>query len=178
MENNVLKFYKDCTICPRKCHIDRTKKKGFCQSTATLKIARAALHYYEEPSISGNTGSGTIFFSGCSLRCLFCQNKEISQQNFGKEISISRLAEIMLELEKQKANNINLVTPTHFVPSIIEAIKIARKKVFLFLLFTIVAVMKILKLSPYLKELLTFILLILNMQVANWQMIFHLLKIM
>lgn len=121
-------LYNSCELCPRKCHINRNTTKGICSNTSTLKVARSALHYFEEPSISGTNGSGTIFFSGCNLKCCYCQNKEISNNNFGINISVERLSELMLELQKKKANNINLVTPTHFVPSIIEAIKLARKK--------------------------------------------------
>ena len=121
-------LYNSCELCPRKCHINRNTTKGICSNTSTLKVARSALHYFEEPSISGTNGSGTIFFSGCNLKCCYCQNKEISNDNFGINISVERLSKLMLELQKKKANNINLVTPTHFVPSIIEAIKLARKK--------------------------------------------------
>ena len=120
-------LYNSCELCPRKCHINRNTTKGICSNTSTLKVARSALHYFEEPSISGTNGSGTIFFSGCNLKCCYCQNKEISNDNFGINISVERLSELMLELQKKKANNINLVTPTHFVPSIIEAIKLARR---------------------------------------------------
>lgn len=120
-------LYNSCELCPRKCHINRNINKGICSNTSTLKVARSALHYFEEPSISGTNGSGTIFFSGCNLKCCYCQNKEISNDNFGINISVERLSELMLELQKKKANNINLVTPTHFVPSIIEAIKLARR---------------------------------------------------
>ena len=118
---------KECTLCPRNCRINRYNKKGFCGATNKIKIARAALHYYEEPSISGINGSGTIFFSGCNLQCVFCQNNEISKNNFGKEISITRLSEIMIELQQKKAHNINLVTPTHYIPQIVKAIKKAKK---------------------------------------------------
>lgn len=121
-------LYNSCELCPRKCHINRNTTKGICSNTSTLKVARSALHYFEEPSISDTNGSGTIFFSGCNLKCCYCQNKEISNNNFGINISVERLSELMIELQKKKANNINLVTPTHFVPSIIEAIKLARKK--------------------------------------------------
>lgn len=120
-------LYNSCELCPRKCHINRNTTKGICSNTSTLKVARSALHYFEEPSISGTNGSGTIFFSGCNLKCCYCQNKEISNDNFGINISVERLSELMLELQTKKANNINLVTPTHFVPSIIEAIKLARR---------------------------------------------------
>lgn len=119
-------LYNSCELCPRKCHINRNTTKGICSNTSTLKVARSALHYFEEPSISGSNGSGTIFFSGCNLKCCYCQNKEISNDNFGINISVERLSELMLELQVKNANNINLVTPTHFVPSIIEAIKLAR----------------------------------------------------
>ena len=120
-------LYNSCELCPRKCHINRNTTKGICSNTSTLKVARSALHYFEEPSISGSNGSGTIFFSGCNLKCCYCQNKEISNDNFGINISVERLSELMLELQVKNANNINLVTPTHFVPSIIEAIKLARE---------------------------------------------------
>ena len=121
-------LYNSCELCPRKCHINRNINKGICSNTSTLKVARSALHYFEEPSISGTNGSGTIFFSGCNLKCCYCQNKGISNDNFGINISVERLSELMLELQAKNANNINLVTPTHFVPSIIEAIKLARKR--------------------------------------------------
>ena len=100
---------------------------GFCGQSDEIRIARAALHYYEEPCISGKEGSGAVFFTGCNLRCVFCQNISISQGNTGKPVSVKRLAEIFTELEKQGANNINLVTPTHFAPQITEAIKLSRQ---------------------------------------------------
>ena len=118
---------KECTLCPRNCKINRYNKQGFCGGTNKIKIARASLHYFEEPSISGKNGSGTIFFSGCNLQCVFCQNNEISKNNYGKEISITRLSEIMLELQNKKAHNINLVTPTHYIPQIKKAIIKAKK---------------------------------------------------
>ena len=124
----MIDVYKKCDLCPRKCLIDRTKTLGYCKATDKVKVARSALHYFEEPSISGTNGSGTIFFSNCNLKCCYCQNKEISTDGFGKEVSIERISEMMLELEEKHANNINLVTPTHYVPSIIEAIKLARSK--------------------------------------------------
>ena len=117
---------RHCTVCPKKCGADRTVRPGFCGSGAVPKIARAALHYGEEPCISGTAGSGTVFFSGCSLRCLFCQNYEVSRHSFGEEITVSRLAEIFRELEEQGANNINLVTPTHWAPVIAEALSLYR----------------------------------------------------
>ena len=122
------KSYEVCQCCPRKCQVNRQNQYGVCHSSEHLKIARAALHFEEEPSISGQHGSGAIFFCGCNLNCVYCQNKEISQNGKGKEISVERLAQIMLELQEKKAHNINLVTPTHFMPSIKEAIKLAKKQ--------------------------------------------------
>ena len=124
MEN----YFKDCTLCPRMCHIDRTKYSGVCGVKDKMIVARASLHMWEEPCISGDNGSGTIFFSGCNLKCIFCQNYEISTKNIGKEISIEDFATICLNLEKEGANNINLVTPTMYVPLIVEGIKLARSK--------------------------------------------------
>ena len=122
------KLLGNCKLCPRNCGVNRIDGElGFCGATDKLKVARASLHMWEEPCISGENGSGTVFFSHCSLKCIFCQNNNISQNNFGKEITIERLAEIFIELQNKNANNINLVTPTHYVPQIIEAIKIARK---------------------------------------------------
>jgi putative pyruvate formate lyase activating enzyme len=120
---------KDCTLCPRECHVDRTAgKKGYCKATDELVVARAALHMWEEPCISGEEGSGTVFFSGCALGCVYCQNSNIAKGLAGKMITIERLAEIFTELQDKGANNINLVTPSHYVPQIIEAINISRKK--------------------------------------------------
>jgi len=120
---------KDCTLCPRECYADRAAgNKGYCGATGELKVARAALHMWEEPCISGEEGSGTVFFSGCALGCVYCQNHSISRGLAGKAITIERLAEIFLELQDKGANNINLVTPSHYVPHIIEAIKISRGK--------------------------------------------------
>ena len=121
------KAYENCKLCARNCSINRNVTVGFCKMPSSLYISRAALHYWEEPVISGTLGSGTIFFSGCSLGCVFCQNREISRGISGKEISIERLADIMLELKAKGAHNINLVTPTHYAPSIREAIIKARK---------------------------------------------------
>jgi len=106
--------------------VDREKKIGFCGAKNTIKIARASLHQWEEPCISGENGSGTVFFSFCPLKCVFCQNYELSHENSGREVTIEKLAEIFLNLQDQKAHNINLVTPTHFVPQIIESLKIAK----------------------------------------------------
>lgn len=120
---------KTCTLCPRACSVNReTGEKGICGQTSTVKLARAALHFWEEPCISGVEGSGAVFFSGCSLHCVFCQNQEIANGTVGKEVSIERLAEIFLELQGKGANNINLVTPGHFVPQIVEALRIAKDK--------------------------------------------------
>ena len=119
----------NCKMCPRKCGINRDNAVGFCGVTNTVKIARAGLHYWEEPIISGKEGSGTIFFSGCNLKCVYCQNYDISSQAFGKEISVERLAEIFKELEDKGANNINLVTPSHYVDQIISALKIYRPNI-------------------------------------------------
>ena len=118
-----------CEICPHKCKVNRIEGKvGRCKAKDTVKIALYSIHKFEEPCISGNNGSGTVFFSNCNLNCIYCQNYEISQEGKGREISIEELAEIFIEEQRQKADNINLVTPTSYVPQIIEAIKIARKK--------------------------------------------------
>lgn len=121
-------IYKKCSLCQRNCLVNRYQQKGLCGATNKLKIARAALHFWEEPCISGREGSGAIFFSNCSLKCIFCQNRKISAQGFGKDITIDRLSNICLELQEKKANNINLVTPTHYVPSIVKAIQKAKKR--------------------------------------------------
>lgn len=124
-----MKLLENCTLCMRKCNVNRNKGiKGVCNSSNSIRIARAALHFWEEPCISGKKGSGTVFFSNCNLKCVFCQNYKISSEGFGTEITIERLAEIFLELQDKGANNINLVTPTHFVPQIIESLKIAKNK--------------------------------------------------
>ena len=120
---------KVCTLCPRNCRVDRKNgEKGICGQSAELKVARASLHFWEEPCISGINGSGTVFFSGCSLHCVFCQNEAIANGTVGKKISIERLAEIFLELQTQGANNINLVTPGHFIPQIREALVLAKQQ--------------------------------------------------
>lgn len=122
------KEYEKCTLCPRQCGIDRNKgKKGFCGETASLKVARAALHMWEEPCISGENGSGTVFFSGCTLKCSYCQNFDLSRNKCGKEITHNRLAEIFLELQDKGAHNINLVTGEHFAPHIKYAVNEAKK---------------------------------------------------
>ena len=119
----------DCTLCPRNCHVNRNEGKvGYCRMTSELVVARAALHMWEEPCISGEKGSGTVFFSGCAMGCVFCQNHEIAKGLRGKSISVERLSEIFLELQEKGANNINLVTPSHYVPQIIEALDLARAR--------------------------------------------------
>lgn len=118
-----------CDLCPRKCLVDRKKgEKGICGQTENLKVARAALHFWEEPCISGDAGSGAVFFSGCPLHCVFCQNENIANGTVGKEISLERLVDIFLELQEKRANNINLVTPGHFVPQIVKALDQAKKE--------------------------------------------------
>ena len=115
--------YQNCTLCPRRCGADRTNGQlGFCRHPDKIYAARAAAHYWEEPVISGSFGSGAVFFSGCTLKCLFCQNGVISQENRGKEISTAHLREIFLKLIDDGVQNINLVTPTHFLPSILPAL--------------------------------------------------------
>ena len=119
--------YENCLLCPRKCGINRrTGQTGVCGVSSEIKVARAALHYWEEPCISGKRGSGAVFFSGCSLHCVFCQNREISDGKAGKVISKERLSDIFMELAGKGANNINLVTPGHFVPQIIPALEWAK----------------------------------------------------
>lgn len=121
-----------CSLCPRRCNAERTNEQnsnGFCKMPLLPKVARAALHFWEEPCISGKNGSGTVFFSGCTLDCVFCQNYDISHGGYGKVISYQRLADIFKELEEKGAHNINLVTPTHFVPAIIRALDIYKPKI-------------------------------------------------
>ena len=117
-----------CTICPHNCKINRTKNPGRCKSTDKIKIALYSIHNFEEPCISGEKGSGTIFFSNCNMNCIFCQNYEISQLGRGKEITIEELANVMIKQQERNVQNINLVTPTSYALHIVEAIKIARKK--------------------------------------------------
>ncbi|MBQ4283477.1 MAG: radical SAM protein [Lachnospira sp.] len=116
-----------CNLCPRGCNVDRKVEYGFCGMPDEVHIARAALHMWEEPCISGTEGSGTVFFTGCTLRCVFCQNYNIAAGKVGKNISTDRLSEIFLELQQKGANNINLVTPTHYVPQIAVALRKAKK---------------------------------------------------
>lgn len=117
-----------CNLCPRGCGIDRSEKRGFCQTAERIRIARADLHFYEEPVISGTRGSGAIFFCGCSLRCCFCQNFSVSRNTVGSEISEKRLSELFRELEDKGAHNINLVNPTHYIPQILNALERYRPK--------------------------------------------------
>lgn len=123
-------WMKSCTLCPRNCRVNRLEgERGFCRVPAQIRAARAALHFWEEPCISGERGSGAVFFSGCSMGCVFCQNEAISHGKTGKEITGDRLAEIFLQLQEEKnAHNINLVTPTQYVPQIAEAIRRAKEK--------------------------------------------------
>lgn len=135
MNNNLsesleqIQFYmQDCTLCARACHVNRLAGQvGFCGQTAELTAARAALHFWEEPCISGTNGSGTVFFSGCNLRCIFCQNHDIALGEKGKPLSLDKLADVFLKLQTQGAHNINLVTPTHFIPQIRYALLKAKE---------------------------------------------------
>lgn len=121
--------YEDCLLCPRKCGINRsTGQTGVCGVSSEIKVARAALHYWEEPCISGKRGSGAVFFSGCSLHCVFCQNREISDGKAGKVISKERLSDIFMELAVKGANNINLVTPGQYIPDIVWAVNDAKSR--------------------------------------------------
>ncbi len=116
----------DCHLCPRDCGVNRAERRGYCGMGEQPRLARAALHFWEEPCISGVRGSGTVFFSGCTLRCAYCQNAPISHQGEGKDISVSRLAEIFRLLESQGAHNINLVTATPFIPAVLDALSLYR----------------------------------------------------
>lgn len=121
--------YENCLLCPRKCGINRrTGQTGVCGVSSEIKVARAALHYWEEPCISGKKGSGAVFFSGCSLHCVFCQNREISDGKEGKVISKERLSDIFIELVDKGANNINLVTPGQYIPDIVWAVNDAKSR--------------------------------------------------
>lgn len=122
-----LSAYEDCVLCPRGCHAGRASgATGYCGMGAEPVIARAALHEWEEPCISGKNGSGTVFFSGCSLQCRFCQNRDISIHGFGRSVSIERIRDIFLELQENGAHNINLVTAQHFTPHVIHALSLAK----------------------------------------------------
>ena len=119
-------LYQSCTLCPRECNTDRRKGTGYCGEGALLNITRAALHMWEEPCISGTKGSGTIFFRGCNLKCIYCQNYSIAHNEGGKDVSIDKFKDVCLMLQHKGAHNINLVTPTHYIPHIIEGVKKAR----------------------------------------------------
>lgn len=122
-------LYEDCQLCPRHCQADRAAgQTGFCGMTAQVRAARAALHYWEEPCISGMAGSGAVFFSGCTLRCVYCQNREIAAGACGKEITEERLTEIFLELQEKGAHNLNLVTAAQFLPTVVPALRRAKEK--------------------------------------------------
>lgn len=124
-----LQLLESCTICPRECRVNRLKgEMGFCKIAGGIKVSKAFLHFWEEPCISGKNGSGTVFFSGCNMGCVFCQNYEISQKRFGVYIDVEKLAMIFLNLQAKGAHNINLVTPTIYVPYIIEALELAKRK--------------------------------------------------
>ena len=124
----IMNKYENCLLCPRKCGINRAAgQTGVCGVSAEIRVARAALHYWEEPCISGEKGSGAVFFSGCSLHCVFCQNREISDGKVGKIISKERLRDIFLLLKAKGANNINLVTPGQYIPDIVWAVSDARR---------------------------------------------------
>lgn len=125
----IMNKYENCLLCPRKCGINRsTGQTGVCGVSSEIRVARAALHYWEEPCISGEKGSGAVFFSGCSLHCVFCQNREISDGKAGKVISKERLSDIFIELAGKGANNINLVTPGQYIPDIVWAVRDARHR--------------------------------------------------
>ena len=117
-----------CNLCPRKCGVDRTKTKGFCEAPAVVKAAKASLHMWEEPPISGKNGSGTVFFSHCNLKCVFCQNYKISDGGFGVETDANRLFEIFISLRDMGAANINLVSPTPYTYDILKALDMCRDK--------------------------------------------------
>lgn len=121
-------MYSDCSLCPRECHKNRENGYGACHVGAQVMLSRAALHMWEEPCISGKSGSGAVFFSGCSLGCVFCQNHKISKGQIGYVVSVERLTQIFFELKEQGANNINLVTPDHYIPSVCEAIRCAKER--------------------------------------------------
>lgn len=118
-----------CILCPRQCGVDRTERVGYCGSGSLPKVARAAKHHWEEPCISGTEGSGTVFFSGCTLGCVFCQNREISRGGTGREVTVEHLADIFKRLEGQGVHNLNLVTPTHFTPQILQALELEKPTV-------------------------------------------------
>lgn len=122
-------MYTSCTLCPRNCHVNRTAgQTGFCGMPDRIQVARASLHMWEEPCISGTHGSGTVFFTGCNLKCVFCQNHTIALGQKGKSVSIERLAELFLMLQHKGAHNINLVTPSHYIPGIAQSLRLAKQQ--------------------------------------------------
>ena len=121
-------MYDSCSLCPRNCNVNRRRSAGYCGCTDTVTAARAALHHWEEPCISGSRGSGTVFFSGCTLRCCFCQNFPISQEHFGKELTVEQLSKIFLKLQDEGAHNLNLVTATQYLPSVLKALDLIKSK--------------------------------------------------
>jgi putative pyruvate formate lyase activating enzyme len=126
--NNILGLYRQCNLCPRRCGVDRTQGvAGFCRAPAAPKIARTMLHPWEEPCISGSRGSGTVFFSHCNLRCVYCQNYRISQEDRGRELTVASLAKTFLSLQEDGAHNLNLVSPGPYLPSIVAALTLAQK---------------------------------------------------
>lgn len=130
MKSNYLSLLENCNICPRKCGVNRLSgAKGFCGATGdNVKVSKIMLHKWEEPCISGNRGSGAVFFSGCNLKCIYCQNYKISRDAEGEEYSVNQLAKAFLDLQDKGAHNINLVTPTHFMPQIAETVLTAKEK--------------------------------------------------
>ena len=119
---------RNCDICPKDCHINREKNLGFCKCGSNIKIARYSRYMWEEPCISGDNGSGTIFFSGCNLKCIYCQNYTISEKNIGNTVTIEEFASICIELQNSEVHNINLVTPTPYIPLIKEGLILAKEK--------------------------------------------------
>lgn len=125
IENILWENLKECQLCPRKCRVNRYREVGFCRLNAFPKLSNAVLHFGEEPPISGKTGAGTVFFSGCNMKCVYCQNMGFSQNGIGTEIEVEDLAEIFLVLQRHGAKTLNLVTPTPHLPFIVSALKIA-----------------------------------------------------
>ena len=123
-----MEILKSCCLCPRKCGVNRYQQKGYCGARNRIRLAYYSLHMWEEPILSGDKGSGTIFFSHCNMRCMYCQNRKISLDGYGKDISNKRLGEIMLQLQSMGAHNINLVTPTHYVPQIASVLHKIKNK--------------------------------------------------
>ena len=124
----ITEMLKKCELCPRRCKVDRTIERGFCRAGEKVRVALVSLHEWEEPCLNGENGAGTIFFSYCNLKCVFCQNFKISHEDFGEDISVERLTEIFLEQQERGAANIELVTPVHFIPQICLALDAAKKR--------------------------------------------------